>query len=512
MRREVLQLRQLAKTGDIDACLKLGESYLIGSTGVAKNIPIGIYYLRLVIAKDQRRVASCLAKNLSLREIINENLICTLKQAAEVDEMAKLKLSAWYFLRCEPNLGVSWLQRCQIIRFKDNTIYSQGDSVATILDSLNALRALDSNDISFIITSEARSELENNRPDKSINILSMLSIIRQPILPDLAMHQLICEIVAYAEIYKHDLGSLSTSLIEQSLERCSENGDLKACHLLGRSLAGYPCGHLPANRLVRSKNLRKSVALLLRCGDGGISNAWLHLFRICSDYRSSVANPTMAKFCLEKAAKHGIAEAERCLGIITLRESSDIFSMENGMKLLHSSASKGDCIAKTLMCSFVIPVVGLEEEAQTALLEIQSISPLLAMRLRLARAFGLTKLEALSMSITSTIRPWGLVLEKNTLIIKGKLSEPRAIPATNAYAMSCLDIASNLFSSNSPESTILEGSLRARSLQLRRLLQKLQVQEKVFFSSLSSQERDAIRVGIKWAKVQKEILKDAFLE
>ncbi|ABX34371.1 hypothetical protein Daci_1728 [Delftia acidovorans SPH-1] len=135
---------------------------------------------------------------------------------------------------------------------------------------------------------------------------------------------------------------------------------------------------------------------------------------------------------------------------------------------------------------------------------------MLAMRLRLARAFGLTKLEALSMNITTTIRPWGLVLEKNTLVAKGKLSEPRVIPATSTYAMNCLDIASALFTSNSLESTIFEGSLRARSLQLRRLLQKLHVQEKIFFSSASSQERESTRVGAKWAKVQKEILKESF--
>ena len=69
---------------------------------------------------------------------------------------------------------------------------------------------------------------------------------------------------------------------------------------------------------------------------------------------------------------------------------------------------------------------------------------MLAMRLRLARAFGLTKLEALSMNITTTIRPWGLVLEKNTLVAKGKLSEPRVIPATSTYAMNCL-ISHQLF-------------------------------------------------------------------
>src|SRR2546427_6544878 len=68
--------------------------------------------------------------------------------------------------------------------------------------------------------------------------------------------------------------------------------------------------------------------------------------------------------------------------------------MATGMKLLHSSAHKGDSLAKTLLCSFVLPVSGLEEDAEAAILEIQSVTPMLAMRLRLARAFGLTKLRS----------------------------------------------------------------------------------------------------------------------
>src|SRR2546427_5635270 len=59
MRREDLQLRQLAKTGDTEACLKLGEAYLTGSPGIAKNTSIGISYLRLAIPKAEQRVASC---------------------------------------------------------------------------------------------------------------------------------------------------------------------------------------------------------------------------------------------------------------------------------------------------------------------------------------------------------------------------------------------------------------------------------------------------------------------
>ena len=510
MRREDLQLRQLAKTGDIEACLKLGEAYLTGSPGISKNISIGVSYLKAAFPKAQQRASISLSTHLSLKEIVKEDLIFALKNAAENDEIARLKLSAWHFLRCETEMGEVWLQRCTTQLLDSTDTSHQKISVGKLLSSLHALRIIHPTDVSSIIASEARSALNGRQPDRCIQILSVLSSHSCFVPLNMTLHQLICDIVAYAETFKHDLGHLPADLIEQSLERCSAVGDLKACHILGRSLAGYPCGHLPAKRLVRSQNLRKSVALLLRSGDSGVSMAWLHLFRICSDYRSSVANPTMARFCLEKAAKHGIAEAERCLGVMILRESVEIDSMESGMKMLHSAANKGDPLARSLLCSFVLPVFGPEDEAQSAISEIQEIAPLLAMRLRLARAFGLTKLEALSMNINATIRPWGIVLEKNTQVAKGKLAEPRVIPATTEYAMTCLEIAANLFSSKSPENIILEGSLRARSLQLRRLLQKLHIQERFFFSSVSSQQREAIRLGTKWAKVQKEIIKEVF--
>jgi hypothetical protein len=90
-------------------------------------------------------------------------------------------------------------------------------SIGRILDSLQAIQVLDPGDVSCIVASEARSELDENRLDVSIKIISTLSKVRLSVSPDLALHQLICDIVAYAEKYKHDLGSLPTSLIEQSL-------------------------------------------------------------------------------------------------------------------------------------------------------------------------------------------------------------------------------------------------------------------------------------------------------
>ena len=130
MRREDLQLRQLAKTGDTEACLKLGEAYLTGSPGIAKNTSIGISYLRLAIPKAEQRVASCLAKNLSLRELISETWLSLLGKLLKWMRSLDLKLSAWHFLRCEPDMGISWLRRCRPDLLRSNAIDSQIPSVS----------------------------------------------------------------------------------------------------------------------------------------------------------------------------------------------------------------------------------------------------------------------------------------------------------------------------------------------------------------------------------------------
>ena len=95
----------------------------------------------------------------------------------------------------------------------------------------------------------------------------------------------------------------------------------------------------------------------------------------------------------------------------------------------------------------------------------------------------------------------------NPLVAKARLCEPRAVPATTLDAQRCLEQAASMFSAQQGESLVPEGSLRARSLQMRRLFHRLQISETVFFASASSQQRDAIRVGTKWARQQQQILR-----
>lgn len=195
---------------------------------------------------------------------------------------------------------------------------------------------------------------------------------------------------------------------------------------LGRLLCGIACGALEPRWGARSLNLRKGAALLLRAADAGEVRAWIHLHRLSSDHRCSVANPQMARFFLEKAAAKGDAESQRRLGALLLREVSTIEDSEQALSWLHRAARHGDLHAVRLLQSLVLPVPGGDAEAREATAVIGRSSPWLAARLEVSRHFGLTRLEALAMDPAQGLRPWGLVVGPNLFVRKVRLAAPRA--------------------------------------------------------------------------------------
>lgn len=509
MRRQDIQLRLLAKQGDADARLKLAEAYLAGGSGFVRNTAVGLTYLRAALPQAPRAAAQCVVQHMELQEILAHEQLDVLQIGAEHFDAARLKLAAWHVVCGDLAAAKALLDRCCELSF--NSLMRHGDAASRrAADLLQAIRALQPMDVAEVVLRAARASLDQGQLASTVRILDALP---EPFdaLP-MAVMQLVVEVVHHAEQHALPLGSLSKVLIENALDRVCGAGDIGACNTLGRALAGIPCGALPPERLVAAPQLRKAAALLLRAADGGAAGAWLHLYRICADYRGSVANPMMARFCLEKAALAGIAEAERRLGALELREALDIESMEKAVALLFLAARKGDGMARVLLQSLVLPVDAEDAAVHAALVEVQRAAPLLAMRLRLARHFGLTKLEALSVNPAQGRRPWGLVVGKNPFVVKMRLAEPRAVPATSDAAMDCLVRAATMFGGDDADAALGEAPLRARSLQQRRLFERLGLQESMFFASATSQQRDTMRVGTKWAQKQRHTLQMALAD
>lgn len=509
MRRQDIQLRLLAKQGDADARLKLGTAYLAGAAGFVRNVPVGLSYLRAALPQARQAVAACVVQHLQLQEILEFEQIDMLQAAAETSDAARLKLAAWRLVCGDRVQAEALLARCEGLSL-DLLAHGQASPSARTAQALQALCALQPMNLADVVVRCAGAALAAGRLARTVEVLAVLGEPYEA-LP-LPVLQLVVGAVRHAEQHGLPLTGLPIGLVETALDRAATAGDAYACHTLGRALAGIRCGDLPAERLATAPQLRKAAALLLRAADGGVPAAWLHLYRICADYRGSVANPMMARFCLEKAVQHGIPEAERRLGALALREATDIGAMEQAVASLFRAARQGDAIARLMLQSLVLPVGGCAAQAEAGVQEVQRASPVLAMRLQLARHFGLTKREALSVNPVQGRRSWGLVVEKNPLVMKMRLAEPRAVPAVSDAALDCLERSVHLFGAQDGEHAAAQASLRARALQQRRLFERLQLDEGIFFASATSQQRDALRIGTKWAQRQRHTLQMALAD
>jgi hypothetical protein len=149
--------------------------------------------------------------------------------------------------------------------------------------------------------------------------------------------------------------------------------------------------------------------------------------------------------------------------------------------------------------SLVLPLAWSDEEAALAIAQVRPVDPCLATRLALSRAFGLTKLEALTVDPVDGLRPWGLVVGRNPFISQVRLSAPRAIPANSTPALDTARQAAAFFGQSRVCSDAVEGDLRARSLRQRRLFDRLDLDDTMFFSDASSMTLESLRLGTKWA-------------
>lgn len=289
----------------------------------------------------------------------------------------------------------------------------------------------------------------------------------------------------------------------EHLERCLETqvaaGDARAALMLGRALCGVDHHQLRATALTGSPNMRRGAAYLLRAADAGCEEAWLLLYRVHANHRVSVANPQLARFFLEKAALGSQVEAQRRLGALTLRAAVTVQQTELGIHWLHQAALQKDECAVRLLRSLVLPVAGDDDLAASAIESICREDPWLASRLRVARDFGLTKLEALSVDLVAGLRPWGLLVGPNPFVTQSRRSAARAVPALSGTATQNLRRAAALFDQSLRDNPGVEGDLRRRASRLKRALERHGVGEGLFFAEVSSSSVDALRCGRKWA-------------
>lgn len=509
MRRQNILLLAKARHDPIAKC-EVGRRYLLGIEGFAQHVPTGIEYLTHTSLDHAAEAAKIISECLPLETIVTFKQEAALLRAAHAGSVvAQFKMALWLCLRHgQTEAGARWLDaaagsghdgsrraRAAIVQSSTEEGLLEFARVAARVEGICM------EGIAILAATSAAAERDLHRMTQSLRVAMAVA-------PNIsgALAKLVVEAVRLAEDAKTDLPGLDARQVEAALDLMAGHGDHVADYLLGRALCGISCGSLSAAALVSGSNLRKGAALLLRAADAGRHDAWMHLYKVHTDHRCSVANHQMARFFLEKAATFGNAEAQRRLGALVLRSAGSLMESETGIRWLHEAATQGDALATGLLQSLVLPLAGDDGEAEHAIESLRRTDPWLAVRLRMSRDFGLTKLEALCADPTDGRRPWGLVVGKNRFIAQSKMSEPRAVPAVSPAALDNLHRAALFFEEAQRDGSLFEGDWRRRSLHQRRVFARHHLDEDMFFAKVNSTTLDALRQGTKWAVRAKQSL------
>lgn len=503
MRRQDIQLLAQARQGDAAARCEVGRRYLLGVQGFARHVPTGLDYLQHPSLAQDPAAARIIAESLPLTDLLAMQQQPALARAAAAGSMlAQVRHAAWCAAaadglaeakrwlalaaaqgheaagRCREALSDAQRENAVLVLWR--TLHTSGDIDGPAVARLAAHQALAAGELRHLAACLRAALALADGLDSELSTLLVAA-------------------VRLAESTGQVLHGLPADALRDSLEQRAAQGDRDAAYALGRGLCGIACEALPADVFAAHQNMRKGAAFLLRAADAGCDAAWLHLYRLHADHRLSVANPQLARFFLEKAALRGQPEAQRKLGALLLREAAALPESEMAIGWLHQAAAAGDGHAVTLLQSLVLPVGDDDAEAVFAVEQVRRSDPWLAHRLALARAFGLTKLEALCVDPVDGLRPWGLVVGKNPFIAQARLSAPRAIPAVSDAALGTAQRAAAFFGQSRGESGASEGDLRSRSLRQRRLFDRLGLDDAMFFADATSMTLESLRLGAKWA-------------
>ena len=510
MRRQDIQLLALARQGDTAARCEAGRRYLLGVDGFPQHVATGLDYLSHPNVRELPQAARIIAESLPLEDILQLGQEAALQQAAAAGSAAaQVKLGVWLCVRHgRVEEGARWLDKAGAAgheaAVRAMAALRQPDAEDPMTGFLNTLTASGDLRGPLVATIAAQQALAERDLRRLCASLRTALALTPTLTTELA--ELVTAAVKLAEQTAKPLVGLEAQAVETALDMRISRGDRDAAYALGRALCGIASGVLAPEALAAGPNMRKGVALLLRAADGGFDEAWLHLYRMHGDHRLSVANPQMARFCLEKAALGGQTEAQRKLGALILRASDTLADTEEAIQWLHQAGAAGDPHARSLMQSLVLPLEGDDGDADRAIELVRRDDPWLAVRMQLSRQFGLTKLEALCVDPADGLRPWGLVVGKNPFISQIRLSAARAIPAMSEAAMDAARRAASFFGQSSRDAQAFEGDLRRRSLRQRRAFERHGLDESMFFASATSMTLEALRFGPKWAFRAKEPL------
>lgn len=509
MRKQDTKLFGLAKQGDKNALCELGQRYLLGTEGFSRYVDLGLKYLLHPVVINTEQSDNVIAKSLSLAEILKRNLLINLTSAAHAGcASAGFKLGYWRALtqkeedsarRLLMKASENGSGHARSVLFELPT--EQQRSLWKAVSLLNDLPEIDANGtMAYALTiAIARKEF-----DLSARVLESVSMV--PFDPTPELSDAVCH--ALTEMQRHGIAmpKMGSERLQLILEDCVKRGSPTAALFLGKALCNVEEENTLNSSLIAKRNVRGGAALLFRAADAGLDDAWFYLYQVHGFGRGPVANPQAARFFLEKAAASGNSVAQRQLGIMILKSARYMEEFESGMYLMTQAATQGDSIARSLLCTFVLPAEGDETKAHEAIDQIFLLEPGVAHRLRIARDFGLTKSEAICADFALGVRTWGFIVMRDPVDKRCRSSFSRAIPALNDNFIDHLHEAANDLQRRGENAPPTRSERREREHRIKYALELCGFDESLFFAQATPATLARLGRGASWAHCAKEIL------
>ncbi|ROZ64852.1 tetratricopeptide repeat protein [Ramlibacter sp. WS9] len=504
MRRDDIFLRDAARRGDTQACLEMATRLFGGKAGFSQNFKLGLAYLQQELIRESPCAIVLVGEMVPLELLIAQDARATLAAAARLGcEAAMLKLGVWHALRSECAEARQWLERSGHFPDTETAGVEDAKTFAKTLDSRIPRELLDTREV---MLAGARQALRLADVQGARYCLKGYAALTAPPVLDAATAEIVLSFVHLASNSGSESNAncaldLPVELVESSLSFRSEHADVQAQYVLGCALAGMAYGCLLPHALVAQKNLRRATALLLRAADAGQPEAWHRLYEVAADCRSVAGNQEAARFFLEKAAHAGVVQAQRKLGAFLLKEATSLEKAERGVHWLTRAAERGDRPARELLQTLVLPLPALPAAIESSIVEkVRAMDAELAARLTLARAFHLTRREALNFNARRDIRAWGLLIPGTyTENPKGRL-----VPALQESMKTELQRAASFFDA---ERTLGSAASQKAKVQ-RQVFEALAIPEERFFAAEIGRSWSHYGFGRHWAARAGPLLKE----
>lgn len=287
--------------------------------------------------------------------------------------------------------------------------------------------------------------------------------------------------------------SCPSSQLRAALEHRVNERDARAMLFLGRAMSGLDEDLRRRAEISTHRKLGRAVTLLTDAANAGESEGWIALAHLYARQPRLPFGASSHRYCLERAATAGSSEAAVGLGRLLLKTARTEQDLQRAMELLHGPAHQGNADACSLLASLVLPVAGDSGAAESALAHMSTRNALLASRLALARAFGLTQHEALTIDVRRAGRPWGLWVDPSGFFRQRRKSAARAAPAASPAAAAALQRAQATFANVDPGPFGPEGDYRARVYAMRAMFVRLRLHGSLFFAQCSLRDIDPLR-------------------